>query len=293
MVFSNYKNSELFWTAINFFLSKKKKKKPSALVLPRVLSSSSQHRTPGPQPTYMWAHSNRNQHIAEYTFPGLISRDPNGSHRRRDPPPPPASPRAAAVARRRRGGGGRWWGPVARCRAETGEGPPRRRPAPRVARRQQRRRGRRRRAPGRGGGRGDGVLAGELLHVAGALRALRPWPLVAHQALRQVQGTALHLCCFLHLALTSVGDARRHARARASRALRIGPWLSSFLLSLEVTAASVDSSTSGWVCFAFSLPSSSSLQSVLVSARTTIKSNRDSWLLCCIKIVASFFYKFV
>ena len=34
----------------------------------------------------------------------------------------------------------------------------------------------------------DRVLAGELLHVVGALRSSRAWVVVPHQALRQVQG---------------------------------------------------------------------------------------------------------
>lgn len=107
--------------------------------------------------------------------PAALSPAENGRHHRRgrEAPPRPA-PRGATAAAVR---GLR--APPATSRAT---GPVL--PGTRVARP---RRGPARRRGGRGGGR-DRVLAGELLHVAGALRALRAGAVVAHQALRQVQG---------------------------------------------------------------------------------------------------------
>lgn len=120
MVFSNYKNSELFWTAINFFLSKKKKKTKRTcsttcpiLLLPTSNSWPTAHLHVGPlQPKS----THRRIH-----FPRPYLPRPKW----KPPPPRPAPPPPLARRRRRSpagGGGGRWWGPVARCRAETGEG---------------------------------------------------------------------------------------------------------------------------------------------------------------------------
>jgi hypothetical protein len=107
--------------------------------------------------------------------------DEHGRHcHGREAPPPPAPPRAVAPRR------GRLVLPAAASRGEAkGLG----RPCPRVAR------PRRCAARRRGGGerRRDRVLAGELLHVAGAVRAVRAGVVVAHQALRQVQGPSRNL----------------------------------------------------------------------------------------------------
>ena len=109
-----------------------------------------------------------------FPTPAALSPAENGRRHGRSAPPPPAPRRAAADAARR----GRLL--PEGVRAET-------KAAPRLTRA---RVARPRRVPARrrGGGRRDRVLAGELLHVAGALRSLRAGAVVAHQALRQVQG---------------------------------------------------------------------------------------------------------
>ena len=111
--------------------------------------------------------------------PQPLSPAQNGRHQRRgcEAPPTPA-PRPAAGAAAGRGG---LRAPPAAILAE--EASPCR-PGARVA--GQRRGPARRR--GRGGRRRDRLLAGELLHIAGALRSLRAGAVVPHQALRQVQG---------------------------------------------------------------------------------------------------------
>ncbi|XP_021307235.1 codanin-1 [Sorghum bicolor] len=112
----------------------------------------------------------------------------NGRHRHRgcEAPPPPA-PRPAAGAAAGRGGLRAARPAVTRSEEES--------PCLPSARVPGQRRGPAR-CRGRGGRRRDRVLAGELLHVAGAVRSLRAGAVVPHQALRQVQdGALLQPCC--------------------------------------------------------------------------------------------------
>lgn len=130
MVFSNYKNSELFWTAINFFLSEKKKKTKRTcsttcpiLLLPTSNSWPTAHLHVGPlQPKS----THRRIH-----FPRPYLPRPKW----KPPPPRPASSSRLSARRRRRSPAARRRRPVVGaggavpCRDGRGPAAPSSRPA--------------------------------------------------------------------------------------------------------------------------------------------------------------------